>query len=90
MRLISLKLYGQLRKVDIKYPFEQIRKRRSYYFWKPIVEKTKNLPIKYSQIISTTMWEQMNDSHKFGTEKQSEYELESLALCLLELERKIP
>ena len=89
MQSISLKLYGHSCKVDIKYSPDQIRKRRSYDFWQPIVEQTKNLPIKYSQIISTKMWQQMNDAHKFGTEKQSEYELESLAFCLLELEGKI-
>jgi hypothetical protein len=89
MQSISLKLYGHPCNVDIKYLPDQIRKRRSYYFWKPIVEETKKLPMKYSQIISTKMWQQMNDAHKFGTEKQSKYELESLAFCLLEIEGKI-
>jgi len=88
MQSVKLKLHGKSEIVNIKYTPKQIRKRKSYFFWKPIVEETKNLPVKYRQNISSQIWQQMNDSHKFGTEKQSEYELESLAFCLLEAEGK--
>jgi hypothetical protein len=89
MKSVKLRLYGHLEEVDVKYSSKQIKKRRSYNFWKPIIQETKNLPIKYREKISTQIWQQMNDAHKFGSEKQSEYELESLAFCLLEIEGKI-
>ncbi len=70
--------------VELKYPKNQIRKRLSYQFWKPIVEEMNNIPHFKRVSIASRVWSEMDDRKNFGTMKQSCFDLESLALCLIE------
>lgn len=70
--------------VEIQHKPSQIRKRISYCFWKPIVERMKGLSYKRLIGSACVVWHQMDTRHCFGTMKQAGYDLESLALCLLE------
>ena len=70
--------------VEIQHNPAQIRKRISYWFWKPIVERMKGLSYKRLVASACVVWHQMDARHCFGTMKQAGYDLESLALCLLE------
>ena len=84
--MISLKMpsTGYAKPVEVRYPPDQIRQRVSYMFWKPIVENMSWMP--FHKLVQSTslIWSQMDDRHNFGTMKQSYYDLESLAFCLLE------
>ncbi|NDG52780.1 MAG: hypothetical protein EBY39_07130 [Flavobacteriia bacterium] len=90
---MSLKLKmpnsGYANAIEIRYSANQIRKRISYQFWKPIVANMSWMP--FSKLIESTslMWSQMDDRHNFGTNKQACYDLESLVFCLLESKGKI-
>ena len=70
--------------VEIHYTPKQIRNRISYQFWKPIVENMSWMP--FHKLVHSTsfMWSQMDGHYKFNTMRQAGFELESLALCLLE------
>ena len=75
--------------VEIHYSPKIIRNRISYSFWKPIVENMAWMPFHKLVHATSLMWNQMDSAHKFGTMKQAGFELESLALCLLETKQKI-
>lgn len=68
--------------VKVFHSEKQIRKRTSYMFWKPIVEKVSNKfsPNKRNEILQK-MWNQMDSRCFFGSFTQANYDLESLALC---------
>ena len=70
--------------VEIQHKPSQIRKRISYCFWKPIVERMKVLSYKRLVASACVVCHQMDGRHCFGTMKQAGYDLESLALCLIE------
>lgn len=80
--------HGSDKPVEVQYPEEQIRKRISYLFWKPIVENMSWMPFQKLVQATSLMWSQMDDRHNFGTMKQANYDLESLAFCLLEARNK--
>ena len=73
--------------VEIYYSPKLIRNRISYQFWKPIVENMSWMPFHKLVHSTSLMWSQMDDHHKFNTMKQAGFELESLALCLLEAKK---
>lgn len=83
---LSLKMpfSGYQEPVQIQYSADQIRKRVSYNFWKPIVENMSWMP--FANLVNATalVWSKMDDRHNFGTNKQAYYDLESLVFCLLE------
>ena len=79
--------YGE--PIEVRYPADQIRRRISYLFWKPIVENMSWMPFHKLVQLTSLMWSQMDDRHNFGTMKQSEYDLESLVFCLLESKGQI-
>ena len=83
MNSIKMPITG-VSKVEIYYTTKQIRNRISYQFWKPIVENMTWMPFHKLVHATSLMWNQMDSAHKFGTMKQAGFELESLALCLLE------
>ena len=70
--------------VELKYPKKQIRKRLSYQFWKPIIQEMDNIPYFKRVCIASRVWSEMDDRKNFGTMKQACFDLESLALCLIE------
>jgi len=70
--------------VEIYYPPKLIRNRISYAFWKPIVENMAWMPFHKLVHATSIMWDQMDRNYKFGTMRQAGFEIESLALCLLE------
>ena len=72
---------------EIHSPPELIRNRISYAFWKPIVENMAWMPFHKLVHATSIMWNQMDSAHKFGTMRQAGFELESLALCLLETKK---
>tara|TARA_Y100000590_G_scaffold143436_2_gene164815 strand:+ start:62180 stop:62542 length:363 start_codon:yes stop_codon:yes gene_type:complete len=74
--------------IKIHYPRALIRKRISYSFWKKMVKSISMLPNKERKGIAYNMWLEMDDRHFFGTYKQAGFELESLALSLIEEEEK--
>ena len=75
---------GGLFDIKIRHKPKQIRKRISYSFWKPIVDKMSWMPFEKMVECASTMWDQMDRSHKFGTMKQAGYELVSMAVWRLE------
>ena len=69
--------------IKLQYPKAQVRRRMSYYFWKPIVAEVSqyNFSKKDRNNILKKMWRQMDQRHLFATHTQANYDLESLALC---------
>lgn len=68
--------------VKVFHSEKQIRKRKSYTFWQPIVEQIGNKfsPNKRNKMLQN-MWNQMDKRCFFGSFTQANYDLESLALC---------
>ena len=89
----TLELKGKNSKfspINIYYLRDLIRKRVSYSFWSAIVSKmSKSIPI-FEELASNVynIWGKMDEHRKFSTERQSIFELESLGLCLIEVEDK--
>ena len=63
---------------------KQIRGRKSYSFWKTIVDKMKELNLIEKISLCKQIWSQMDNRNLFATSTQSRFDLESLALCLKE------
>jgi hypothetical protein len=63
---------------------KQIRSRKSYSFWKTIVDKMKELNLIEKISLCRQIWNQMDNRNLFATCTQSRFDLESLALCLKE------
>lgn len=68
--------------IKVFHSEKQIRKRKSYTFWQPIVEQIGNKfsPNKRNKMLQN-MWNQMDKRCFFGSFTQANYDLESLALC---------
>ena len=63
---------------------KQIRGRKSYSFWKGIVDKMKDLNLIEKISLCKQVWLQMDNRSCFHSCTQSRFDLESLALCLKE------
>lgn len=77
-----------LKKKDLKtfHSYKRIRKRFSYAFWKAIVDDVNILPFNKRIEVVSNIFTRLDDRHKFFTEKQASFELESMSFCLLESE----
>jgi hypothetical protein len=63
---------------------KQIRGRKSYSFWREIVNQMKELNLIEKISLCKQIWNQMDNRNLFATSTQSRFDLESLALCLKE------
>lgn len=63
-----------------------IRKRYSYAFWKDIINDLNILPYKKRTEVASNLFKRLDHRHKFHSEKQASFELESMSFCLLESE----
>ena len=68
------------------HPHKLIRKRFSYAFWKAIVNDVNILPFNKRIEVVSNIFTRLDDRHKFFSEKQASFELESMSFCLLESE----
>lgn len=68
------------------YPNKLIRKRYSYAFWKDVINDLNILPYKKRIEVASNLFKRLDDRHKFFSEKQASFELESMSFCLLESE----
>ena len=68
------------------YPNKFIRKRYSYVFWKDVVNDLNVLPYKKRIEVASNLFKRLYHRHKFFSEKQASFELESMSFCLLESE----
>lgn len=77
-----------LKRKDLKtfHSYKRIRKRFSYIFWKAIVNDVNILPFNKRIEVVSNIFTRLDDRHKFFSEKQASFELESMSFCLLESE----
>jgi hypothetical protein len=77
-----------LKRKDLKtfHSHKRIRKRFSYTFWKAIVDDVNILPFKKRIEVVSNIFTRLDNRHKFFSEKQASFELESMSFCLLESE----
>jgi hypothetical protein len=72
-----------LDKIDLNnLNLNRVRKRRSFDFWKNLLEFLKSEPDKREVLFK--IWEILDTYQAFGSETNSNYSLESLALVLKE------